>query len=207
MPDPSLVSVATQAANAYGIPPDLFIAQINQESSFNPNAQNGAASGIAQFMPGTAAQYGVNPYDPVSSLWGAAAYDADLYAKSHSWAKVLSNYGTIDPNGPSNQGQQDLLNMAVNLDSGGGGSSNPLFQTVSGKVPPAGGAATPQASGGLLSGIGAFITNWFVRGALILIGVVLIWQGLAMLRGSNVKENIEVVVKGAKRSTAKASAV
>ena len=59
-----LESYATQEAEAAGIPTNLFLWQIGQESSWNPNAQNGNASGIAQFMPGTAAEYGVNTSDP-----------------------------------------------------------------------------------------------------------------------------------------------
>lgn len=89
-----LQSYATQVATQFGIPPSLFLWQINQESGFNPNAQNGAATGIAQFMPATAAQYGVNPSDPYSSLLGAAHYDSDLYNQYGSYQGMLAHYGT-----------------------------------------------------------------------------------------------------------------
>lgn len=67
------------AAQKYGINPVLLGRQIHQESGFDPNAVSSAgATGIAQFMPGTARQYGVNPRDPNSSIEGAAHYMSDL---------------------------------------------------------------------------------------------------------------------------------
>lgn len=87
-------NTAVAAATKYGIPTNLFIQQIGQESGFNPSAQNGAATGIAQFMPTTAASYGVNASDPTSSLYGAAAYDANLYSQYGSWQTALQKYGT-----------------------------------------------------------------------------------------------------------------
>ena len=61
-------------AQQNGISADLFEKQINQESGFNPNAVSPAgAIGIAQFMPSTAQGLGINPYDAVQSLSGAAS--------------------------------------------------------------------------------------------------------------------------------------
>jgi soluble lytic murein transglycosylase-like protein len=62
------------AAARYAIDPDIAWRQINQESGFNPNAVSPAgAKGIAQFMPDTAARFGLaNPFDPIASFdaWG-----------------------------------------------------------------------------------------------------------------------------------------
>jgi len=59
----------------HGIPTGLFDAMINQESRYNPAAiSRMKAYGLAQLMPGTAAQLGVNPYDPVQNLRGGARY-------------------------------------------------------------------------------------------------------------------------------------
>jgi soluble lytic murein transglycosylase-like protein len=91
--------LAKQAAQQYGVPTDLFQWQIGQESSWNPNAVNGNAVGIAQFMPATAAQFSIDPKDPAASLSAAAQYDSQLYAKFGDWNKVLAAYGTTTNNG------------------------------------------------------------------------------------------------------------
>lgn len=55
----------------YNLPPGLLTAMAQTESAFNPEARSKAgAYGLMQFMPGTAAEYGVNVKDPVSSIWG-----------------------------------------------------------------------------------------------------------------------------------------
>jgi hypothetical protein len=109
-------STAIAAANTYGIPQNLFIAQITQESSWNPNAQNGNAIGIAQFMPATAADLGVNPLDPTSALYGAAKYDKQLYSQYGSWQQAMSAYGTT-----ANGNGADVAAIAASADSGSSG--------------------------------------------------------------------------------------
>lgn len=85
--------IAWQAATYYGINPNLFERQINQESGFNPWALSPAgAEGIAQFMPATAASMGVNPWDPVSALWGAARLMAQLNNQFGNYAMALAAY-------------------------------------------------------------------------------------------------------------------
>lgn len=195
-PDPALVQAATDAANQYGVPVSLFLGQIQQESSFNPNAQNGPASGIAQFMPGTAAQFGINPYDPVASLNAAAQYDAQLYAQTGSWSGALQRYGTVPASGVLTPSQQTLLSQAQSLDQGGVGvasasGGNPLLTQVS--------FPGSQFLGSVLSGASSWLWNLFMRIVVILMGLVLIWQGLAMMRGTSVKEDVTVVVNTAKR--------
>jgi soluble lytic murein transglycosylase-like protein len=90
----SYTSMAEQAALSAGISPDYFVRQIRQESGFNPNAGSPAgAEGIAQFMPGTAASMGVNPYDPSSALNGAAHMMASLSGQyGGDYAKALAAY-------------------------------------------------------------------------------------------------------------------
>lgn len=70
MPDQALVEALYSAADRYGIDRGIAFAQINQESGFNPNAQSPAgAKGIAQFIPATAARFGLtNPFDPIASF-------------------------------------------------------------------------------------------------------------------------------------------
>ena len=87
-------SMARAAAARYGINPNLYERQIQQESGFNPNARSGVgAIGIAQFMPATAASMGVNPYDVASSLDGGARLMAQLSSQfGGNYAKALAGY-------------------------------------------------------------------------------------------------------------------
>jgi hypothetical protein len=88
------VAIAQQDAAAVGIPPAYFVRQIQQESGFNPNAASPAgAVGIAQFLPSTAAGLGINPYDPLQALKGAAKLMAN-YARQYGgdYAKALAAY-------------------------------------------------------------------------------------------------------------------
>jgi soluble lytic murein transglycosylase-like protein len=58
-----------------GVDPDLFLRLVGAESSFNPDAVSSkGASGLAQLMPGTAAELGVDPTDPIQNLRGGARY-------------------------------------------------------------------------------------------------------------------------------------
>lgn len=68
-------ALASQIAQQEGVPVDLFLRLVNQESRFNPNAVSSAgAMGLAQLMPGTARDLGVDPNDPVQNLTGGARY-------------------------------------------------------------------------------------------------------------------------------------
>lgn len=59
-----LIGQARQIAKQHGIPEDLFLKQINQESGWNPKAKSGAgALGLVQVMPSTAKAYGVSSQD------------------------------------------------------------------------------------------------------------------------------------------------
>jgi len=68
-------STITEAAAQFDIPAPVLAGLIEAESSWNNNAVSRAgARGLAQFMPGTAAQFGVDVTDPTSSIFGAAEY-------------------------------------------------------------------------------------------------------------------------------------
>lgn len=87
-------NIAQQAARHYGLDPNLFVRQINQESGFNPRALSPAgAEGIAQFMPATAASMGVNPWNPTSALYGAARLMSSLKHQFHGhYSQALGAY-------------------------------------------------------------------------------------------------------------------
>ena len=69
-------NLVRQKAREYGLDEQIALAQISQESKFNPKAVSGAgAQGVAQFMPGTAKRFGlVNPFDPEQALEAWAQY-------------------------------------------------------------------------------------------------------------------------------------
>ena len=94
IPESQYVAIARQDAIAAGIPPDYFVRQIEQESGFNPNSVSpSGAVGIAQFLPSTAAGLGINPWDPIQALRGAARLMAN-YAHQYGgdYAKALAAY-------------------------------------------------------------------------------------------------------------------
>lgn len=87
------VGVARQEAINAGISATLFVRQINQESGFQPYVVSYAgAIGIAQFMPGTAAGLGINPYNPYQSLRAAARLMASYSRQYGNYAKALAAY-------------------------------------------------------------------------------------------------------------------
>jgi soluble lytic murein transglycosylase-like protein len=58
-----------------GVDPDLFLRLVGAESAFNPDAVSPkGAAGLAQLMPGTATELGVDPTDPIQNLRGGARY-------------------------------------------------------------------------------------------------------------------------------------
>ena len=84
---------ARAAARKYGIPEDLFLRLVQQESGWNPRARSHkGATGLAQLMPGTAAKLGVNPHDPVENLHGGARYLRMMYNQFGNWNLALAAY-------------------------------------------------------------------------------------------------------------------
>ncbi len=67
--------VVAQLSARYDLSPALIEALVWQESRWRENAVSHAgARGLAQLMPGTARDLGVNPHDPVANLEGGARY-------------------------------------------------------------------------------------------------------------------------------------
>ena len=84
---------ARAAARRHGIPEDLFLRLVRQESGWNPNARSHkGALGLAQLMPATARALGVDPRDPLQNLEGGARYLAAQYRKFGSWRLALAAY-------------------------------------------------------------------------------------------------------------------
>lgn len=76
------------AASRYDVSAALLAAQLMAESNFNPNAVSSAgAQGIAQFMPATAASYGLrDPFDPVASI----------NAQARMMSGLLGQFGRVE---------------------------------------------------------------------------------------------------------------
>ena len=81
------------AGAAHGIQPSVLAAVAKTESAFDPNAVSHAgAQGLMQFMPGTAAEMGVDPYDPASAIDGAARYLSQNLRRFGSLELALAAY-------------------------------------------------------------------------------------------------------------------
>ena len=87
------LEMAKSAARKYGVPEDLFLRLVQQESGWNPNVVSAkGAVGLAQLMPDTADLLGVDETDPQANLDGGARYLAKMYARFGSWKLALAAY-------------------------------------------------------------------------------------------------------------------
>jgi hypothetical protein len=83
-----------RAAARRGVSGTLLAAQLGAESNFDPDAVSPAgAQGIAQFMPATAAAYGLrDPFDPVAAIAAQARLMAELLEDFGSIPLALAAY-------------------------------------------------------------------------------------------------------------------
>ena len=83
-----------RSAARWNVPPALMAGQLMAESGFDPNAGSPAgAQGIAQFMPSTAAAYGLtDPFDPVAAIEAQAHLMSDLLRQFGSPELALAAY-------------------------------------------------------------------------------------------------------------------
>lgn len=96
---------AAAIASEEGLDPRIFTRLVGMESKYNPNAVSArGARGLAQLMPETAAELGVNPDDPEQNLRGGAKYlkqMLDKYGGDYNLALAAYNAGpgTVDQYG------------------------------------------------------------------------------------------------------------
>ncbi len=87
------LAMARAAADKHGIPQDLFLRLVYQESRFNQNAiSHAGAIGLAQLMPGTAKEMRVDPNVPHENLDGGARYLKIQYKEFGTWRLALAAY-------------------------------------------------------------------------------------------------------------------
>jgi len=109
----------TAAEMRYGLPPGLLARVAYQESRFRDDIISGetqspaGAVGLMQIVPRW--HPGVDPTDPVASIWYAADYLARLHRKFGSWRLALAAYNW----GPGN------------VDAWQAGAKTPPAETVS----------------------------------------------------------------------------
>ncbi|HEX2448483.1 MAG TPA: lytic transglycosylase domain-containing protein [Methyloceanibacter sp.] len=86
--------IMQQQAEARGLPPMPFVRLIWKESRFNPHAVSPkGAQGIAQFMPGTAEERGLNdPFEPKSAIVHSASLLADLRRQFGNFGLAAAAY-------------------------------------------------------------------------------------------------------------------
>ena len=87
------MTMAKAAARRHGVPEDLFLRLVQQESGWNPKARSHkGAYGLAQLMPATARSLGVDRTDPEENLEGGARYLKEQYRTFGSWRLALAAY-------------------------------------------------------------------------------------------------------------------
>lgn len=87
------LDAARHAARSNGVPEDLFLRLVQQESNWNPVAKSHkGALGLAQLLPQTAQGLGVDPLNPKENLHGGAKYLAQQYRTFGSWHLALAAY-------------------------------------------------------------------------------------------------------------------
>jgi soluble lytic murein transglycosylase-like protein len=89
----SLDAAVTRAASDSGLDPDLIRAVIRTESAGDVSARSSkGAIGPMQLMPGTAAELGVDPTDPVQNIVGGSRYLASLKRRFGDEKLALAAY-------------------------------------------------------------------------------------------------------------------
>ena len=85
--------MARKAAKKYRVPEELFVRLIQQESGWNPRAvSKKGARGLAQLMPATSRDLGVDAWQPSENLEGGARYLRQMYDRFNDWSLALAAY-------------------------------------------------------------------------------------------------------------------
>lgn len=112
---------AVEVAERNGVPEEIFLALIAQESGWNRSALSPkGAIGLAQLMPETARELRVNPHDPAQNLEGGARYLKHQFNTFGSWELALAAYnagpGAVQQYGgiPPYQETQNYVQIIIN---------------------------------------------------------------------------------------------
>jgi hypothetical protein len=150
------------AAEKYGVDPVTLVRQGKQESGFDPRAVSPAgATGIAQFMPQTAARFGIDPNNAEQSIDAQGRYMAanqKMFDGNQGLALAAYNWGEgnvqkwlqsgADPNAVPEETRnyvQTISGKPLEAWLGGGGQGGQPVQ------PGAGSGVAPAPTGGAAS--------------------------------------------------------
>lgn len=87
------VDAFTAAERRYGLPAGLLDRMAWQESRYNARAVSPVgAAGLMQFMPATAREFRIDPFEPYQSIDAAGRYVATLYRKFGDWPRAIAAY-------------------------------------------------------------------------------------------------------------------
>ena len=140
-------ALTIEAARRYGVPEDIALRLVGQESGFNPTALSPkGALGLGQLMPGTAAELGVDPSDPVQNIDGSMRYfkqQLDTFgsvplalAAYNAGPGAVQKYGGIPPYKETQNYVATIMGGGNNV--GGGNSSSRVTASTRGGAMPAG---------------------------------------------------------------------
>jgi len=93
--------IITKAALKHNVPPQLLYGLYGAESSFGRaknQVSSAGAQGPFQFMPATAREYGIDPYNFEQAANAAAKYISKSYTRFKDWDKAIGSYNA----GPGN---------------------------------------------------------------------------------------------------------
>lgn len=91
-------ALIAQAEARYGLPPRMLERLLWQECRWRADIIDGrtrssvGAIGIAQFMPATAAEMGIDPLNVSAAINAAGAYLARLFGRFGTWSQALAAY-------------------------------------------------------------------------------------------------------------------
>lgn len=196
---PSVFSTAQQD----GVNPYIAGGIMSTESSGNPNAYSSAgAIGLFQLIPSTAAQMGVNPWDPQQNIQGGIGYFSSLLNKFNGdYKAALASYNGwhigINPDGsfhiPSGASTyiNNVIKGAEKLGTDPSGFVADLAGGIANSIIPGSGGVISGALGGdgesWFQQLKDWITNsgFFERIALAVLALLFVLGGLYLLKGQS----------------------
>ena len=89
------MDIIRNTALKYNIPPEILAGVYGAETSYGRHStmrSSAGAQGPFQFMPSTAKQYGIDPWNFNQASDGAARYLANSFKKTGNWADAVASY-------------------------------------------------------------------------------------------------------------------